>query len=372
MTMAKKLEQIAQNEQKIYDKGLSDGYNTFWDTYQFTKDENGNPKLREDYSFAFAGPGWKDKIFIPKHKIEKITNATQMFCKSEIKELYTKLFSAENLPDDYKPRFDLRECKDLTDMFRDSQITHIPSLIFPENRGLINTFCNANKLHTIESLELHNNEFSKNAFGWCAALANINEIKGNFIGNIDFSSCGQLTKASIENIVNALSDKISGKTLTLSTNAVHWAFAEYNDEIDVVKLDELIVSSNESEVKLELDPDKTIDSPKNILISFKYNPANYPTEFSDNTFLTITCNRPNSPKTYKYTANEIFKAGGVGYIGIYNSHITNITITNECKFSGKLEEIRVGTVNPGDIYHSEKLKDLLDSKSKWSFAGIKR
>lgn len=361
MTTAEKLLRAKQDFDDVYEAGVNIGsdYDKFWDI----KQQKGK---RTNYSKFFAD--WKDELFIPKYEFGKISNAYQMFFNSKIKDLYTKLLSVnKSLNESDEPILNLSECEDPTEIFRDSEITHIPSLIFPKDTPLKGTFYNANKLHTIQGLCLNNNTFNGSVFEKCAALANINKITGNFIGNVSFLSCGQLTKASIINIVGALSENTSG-TLSLSQNAVHWAFAEHNGLTKVVDCSEQIVLSNEPAVILYSGPG-VVDSPKNILISFNYNPADYPTEFSDNTFLTVTCGEnAYKPQTYYFKAKDIFKAGGVGYIGIFNSYITNVTITNQCKFSGKLENIRVETVNSG--LNSQEWGRLIAERPTWLFSFV--
>ena len=74
MTIADKLQTIAENEQKIYDKGKQDEYDRFWDLYQ----DYGN---RRSYRHAFAGYGWTVDTFKPKYKMTPIgsLNAVDMF-----------------------------------------------------------------------------------------------------------------------------------------------------------------------------------------------------------------------------------------------------------------------------------------------------
>lgn len=69
MSIAEKLTQIAENQQRVYDAGFTAGqeqgggdshYDTFWDAYQ----ENGN---RIDYDRAFGGIGWTAETFKPKY-----------------------------------------------------------------------------------------------------------------------------------------------------------------------------------------------------------------------------------------------------------------------------------------------------------------
>lgn len=77
MSIADKLTTIAENEQKVYDKGKADGieteYDRFWDIYQSAKNGTLN------YSYAFSGYRWKaGSTFKPKYNIVT-SNAAAMF-----------------------------------------------------------------------------------------------------------------------------------------------------------------------------------------------------------------------------------------------------------------------------------------------------
>ena len=59
MTIAEKLQTIAENEQKVYEAGVKSEYDRFWDIMQ----ANGT---RTNYARAFYGEGWRTETFLPK------------------------------------------------------------------------------------------------------------------------------------------------------------------------------------------------------------------------------------------------------------------------------------------------------------------
>jgi len=61
MSIADKLTQIAENEQKVYEAGQQAEYDRFWDEYQ--------RKTRTSWDYAFYGIGWNDETYKPKHPI---------------------------------------------------------------------------------------------------------------------------------------------------------------------------------------------------------------------------------------------------------------------------------------------------------------
>ena len=94
MSIAEKLQTIAENEQRVYDAGYAKGqaeggdttaaydegfeagkkaeYDAFWDAYQ----QKGN---RSNYSYAFSGSGWTTNNFKPKYDVIIKNTARRMF-----------------------------------------------------------------------------------------------------------------------------------------------------------------------------------------------------------------------------------------------------------------------------------------------------
>ena len=60
MSIAEKLQTIAENEQKVYESGKQAEYDRFWDTYQ-------NNGTKESYYYTFVD--WKKANFKPKYDI---------------------------------------------------------------------------------------------------------------------------------------------------------------------------------------------------------------------------------------------------------------------------------------------------------------
>ena len=98
-------------------------------------------------------------------------------------------------------------------------------------------FYNAKGLKTVCKLIVNSGEKSggNNYFYGCSSLENI-AFEGEITLNIDFRWSTFLKKASIESIINALSAKESGLTVTLSETAVNNAFtAEEWDALEATK-----------------------------------------------------------------------------------------------------------------------------------------
>ena len=189
MSIADKFEVIAD---AVYDKGVSDGkksqYDEFWDYYQ----DNGD---RKDYFYAFSGKGWDDNTYNPKYDLN-ITSAGVVFQNSLITD--TKKSIKLNIP----------------------------------NSGACATFYGAQSLEKIPELNLQKDiYFANTAFRSCKNLIEIN-IAGsgqmacasnNTQKTIEFDST-KLNAESIENIINALKDGVTGYTLKFTADAVNNAF----------------------------------------------------------------------------------------------------------------------------------------------------
>jgi len=76
MSIAEKLKTVAENEEKVFTAGKKAEQTGFWSFYQ----QDGN---RTSYDNAFAGVGWTDETFNPKHPIVP-TSAYMMFRYAEI------------------------------------------------------------------------------------------------------------------------------------------------------------------------------------------------------------------------------------------------------------------------------------------------
>lgn len=231
MSIADKLTQIAENEQKVYDKGFSDGkatggytegyedgkqaeYDAFWDAAQ-------NYGTKGGYARAFSGSSWNNQTFKPKYNIIAGSNSYGAFCYSEYPGSLKELLSTQGIT------LTFPNCSNIGDLFAHSKFTEIGILDFSTVTAAAPQyiFNGCSNLHTIEKIIL-SQKVSFTFLGWflsCKALENI-AFEGVIANDIDFSACTKLTKDSITNIIDHLSDTASGKTLTLSATAIYNAF----------------------------------------------------------------------------------------------------------------------------------------------------
>ena len=226
MNIADKLNQILAKEDENIElnKELEDvligGENVksyqdkFWDTFQ----DNGN---RTDYSFAFAGTGWTDKILRPKYDII-VTSAHTMFKSNNgINENISDFFAKQGV------KLDFSQCTSFVEAFGQPGIVGV-DVVDTRNANNITSMCVwNNRLKEIRKLILKNDgsQTSLNAFVGTNVLETL-FIEG-VIGTDFLVQSKVLNRASIESIVNHLSDTV-GATLTLNKSAVNKAFETSN------------------------------------------------------------------------------------------------------------------------------------------------
>lgn len=222
MAIADKLTQIAENTRYVYDSGYNSGfgdgydkaihdygtqYDEFWDTFQ----QNGK---RTYYSHAFRSSEWTEKILKPKYPMQP-AYAAYMF--------YSCLYSGD-LTDNVQ--LDFSKCTNFSYIFTyASLITHVGEMDTRSATELIAAFQFASGLITIDKIKLKDDgsQVVTNMFGGCSSLQNV-VFEGKFGNNISFSDSTNLSRASIESVINALSDSTSGKTASFSHEAVGKAF----------------------------------------------------------------------------------------------------------------------------------------------------
>lgn len=229
MNIAEKLTTIADNQQRVYEAGKTAEYDAFWDAFQ----RNGT---RSNYYVAFYSanarePFWTDKNFKPKYPISPTNAQNMLSCSSVSGDLREKAdidFSkATNV------NAAISYCSNLT------AIGKIDLRNVSSNSISAVTYCDA--LESIEEIIFKDDgtQYASSAgfsFTGCPLLKEV-RIKGVINFNFNAGMCTNLSKASIESIVNALYAPTTGKTFTVSSSAVTAAFGstkekEWEDLVD--------------------------------------------------------------------------------------------------------------------------------------------
>lgn len=210
--------EIAEQIPSVFDAGKQEGYDTFWDIFQ----QNGN---RTDYLYGFSGIGWNRNTFMPKYDMYPTSINTGFHSLNRSDNDWETFDMVEHLAN-LGVVLDTSQCTNLTAAFMWMRTARLGVIDCRAcNSDLNNTFAQG-KIKTIDKLILKEENTFPNTFTKQAELTNIT-IEGTIGNSIDFQYSTKLTKASIESIINALSDTASGKTLTLSHDAVTNAFIDY-------------------------------------------------------------------------------------------------------------------------------------------------
>lgn len=238
LTIAEKLAVIAENEPKVYNAGYNSGYkvgfeegkagdgygegfeagkqaeyDAFWDAFQ-------NSGTRTYYADAFRGATFE--YIRPKHKItpkdkggaSRIFYGCNFLKKAEAAYIdFSQIPRGTHISDTYYNTFTM--CYELEEV---EDIGFVPTF------GYGSTFNVCRSLRKIAVIRADaGTQFLNDTFGNCTALEEIT-FDGEIGSDINFRWSTKLTRASIESIINHLSDNVSGKTLTLSEAAVDKAF----------------------------------------------------------------------------------------------------------------------------------------------------
>lgn len=218
-TIAEKLETIAENEQKVYNKGVADGkqseYDAFWDEYQTKGKRNG-------YQHAFAGVGWNKNTLKPKYNIT-VRGGYMMFHN------FNRYGSPLDLVDklaEVGVNLDLSRCTDANYLFYAANVSRVGTINLTLVKSLDNIFNSCTSLVTIEKLMLNGSGEQKHNYTFynCKKLENINEIQGK-IGRTASLESSPLTVETAKRVINALVNyKGSASELTykITLNRTVW------------------------------------------------------------------------------------------------------------------------------------------------------
>lgn len=209
-----------------YQQGLTDGkqaeYDRFWDAYQ----DYGN---LTDYHSAFRKRSWNDANFRPKYDMKPVgAYGAQMFQQCGITNL-------AGILDSQGVVLDFSACDSLLQVFQSSAITHIPEIDATNAISLNYTF-SCEKLQEIAKLKVSEKSSSyqmtfRNAYQLEKVI-----IEGTIAASIDLH-WSPLTRASLESVMDALSNTTTSMTASFMKTAVEAAFTtdEWNTRVATAK-----------------------------------------------------------------------------------------------------------------------------------------
>ena len=215
--VTEKLARASENSTQLYDAGVSAGkkseYDLFWDTYQ-------NDGKRRYYERAFedttnGGRRWiYDATYRPKHPMKPL-NAQNMY-------------SYCRLPYSAIAEVDFSECTDFYSTFAYFAISdedrRFPAIDMRMATRTQAVFAWSTGIKKIEEISVSEATPYQLMFNGTSNLEEI-RFKGTIAQNgLDFKSCTKLSKESIEDVIEHLSDSTGGLTVTFSKVAVDKAY----------------------------------------------------------------------------------------------------------------------------------------------------
>lgn len=204
------LTEYADKVSALYDKGVKDEYDRFWDAYL----DNGN---LADCSKIFGGKGWDDSIFKPKYSLKPI-NANYMFSQTNIQD-YKGILESQNVT------FDFSDCTTFYDFFWASTVTRIGEIDMRNATNVYEAFDSCKNLKSIDKVIFKNTPYS-NASSVFYNTPNLESviIEGKIYEDPRLDRSSKLNKSSITSFMHALAEDATGKTCTFSLTAINNAF----------------------------------------------------------------------------------------------------------------------------------------------------
>lgn len=218
MTVAEKLQKIAENEPKVFDAGKHKEWSDFWDAFQL----NGT---RNAYTMAFGRGNFSIDTFYPKYSITLSGDASQAFYNflGQRVSANEPKWSLKDRFEHCGVSFDTSKATALTQCFSWCHFTELPTIDFTGLTSNANqVFAYMRFLVSIEKLITKESVAYASTFLECIKLEHI-IIEGTIGTDINMAQC-PLTKASITNVINALSTTSTGKIATFKKSAVDTAF----------------------------------------------------------------------------------------------------------------------------------------------------
>ena len=209
------------------EEGKREQEDAFWDAIQ----QNGT---RTSYNRAFCSETWNDDNFKPKYDIRPTANNGFYNCFN-----FSNIVDLKGVLERQGVTLDTSQCAgDFNQVFANAKTKRVPTIDASKATTIAQMFISC-PIEYVEGLIVGPSTTYNYAFDNAGNLEHI--IFGGTIGQnrLDMSGCHKLNKASIDSIVNALSDTTSGLSITLSKTAVDAISAaegeDYGDYISSLK-----------------------------------------------------------------------------------------------------------------------------------------
>lgn len=185
--------------------GKQAAYDAFWDAYQ----ENGQ---RANYDRAFGGSGWTLSTAVPKYDIRP-TSGYMMFAASAIEGDFDEWATACGIEADFSG------CENCNYLFHTAKFDTL-GVVDLSSATAIDSVFNSNALTTIRALTPPAIEMKNTCFNFSLKYLT---VVGKFTRSARMQRC-PLTRESIESVMTALSDDVTGQEVIFNLAAVNSVF----------------------------------------------------------------------------------------------------------------------------------------------------
>ena len=215
--VTEKLAKASENSAIIYESGLEAGkkseYDAFWDTFQ----KNGS---RRYYERAFedtanGGQRWVyGATYRPKHPMKPLSAIS--------------MYAYGALPYEAIAAVDFSECTDLYSTFsyftiRGDAEKKFPPIDVSSATRTQNMFGWVSGIYEIEKITVKRSSVLSSMFNGATSIREV-RFEGEIGSSFGLSTCTNLSRESIENIIEHLSNSTTGLKVTFSRAAVNKAF----------------------------------------------------------------------------------------------------------------------------------------------------
>lgn len=222
--IADKIREKTGIEDKIRPEDFADMINTVYNAgMEKERRENWNKHITAlnggAFTYGFAGKGWNDETFTPFTDIIMPSgrNAGNVFAYSGVTDL-------KGILESYGTKLKCENALITSGFFQYSLVTRVPEIVLERATTISGMFGNATNLVSVDKLTFPENCVLTNAFQNCTSLTEI-RFGGKISGSLDMH-WSPLSKESIENIVSALSDTVSGFSVTFGEEHINSLYTD--------------------------------------------------------------------------------------------------------------------------------------------------
>ena len=228
MSIAEKLETVADNMPRVFEAGKDSEYNSFWDAYVNT--------IPLGYSvYRFAGSGWKDSTFKPNKNLVFINAITGLFRNSNITNLKKCL-------SDCGVTLDTSRAIEMNYAFSYGTNKYLPKISVVSAGNKLQYLCgetdSSNHLVSIDEIEVAETNTFNSSFNYCKKLEHVIFTGVIATNGLDLHWSTLLDHESLLSIINCLKD------YSMDTSGTVWKLTIGSENLEKLTEEEKKIAEN--------------------------------------------------------------------------------------------------------------------------------